>query len=198
MGRWSALLMVLVAACSPSAEMPDAGSQETEAFDSTRSMVASELQTFSLDQALEFLSQFEEPFASWSAGGELSRYVFLNMSEFWPAIVLSNTGKTRELPAAYLDSLANLAVTTSNDETTVAEYVRSSATDGVVVVHDGRIVFEDYPRMLPTDKHIWFSVSKTFVSTAVAKNLARNALRFDFNCILYNIFRADLLIQRAG
>jgi len=33
---------------------------------------------------------------------------------------------------------------------------------------------------------------------AVAKNLARNALRFDFNCILYNIFRADLLIQRAS
>ncbi len=32
----------------------------------------------------------------------------------------------------------------------------------------GRIVFEAYPRMLPTDRHIWFSVSKTMVSTAIA------------------------------
>ncbi len=32
---------------------------------------------------------------------------------------------------------------------------------------------------------------------AVAKTLERNALRFDFNCILYNIFRADFLLSRT-
>lgn len=32
---------------------------------------------------------------------------------------------------------------------------------------------------------------------AVAKNKARNGLRFDFNCMLYNIFRASFLIQKA-
>jgi len=32
---------------------------------------------------------------------------------------------------------------------------------------------------------------------AVAKNMARNALRFDFNCMLYNIFRAEYLLSRA-
>lgn len=32
---------------------------------------------------------------------------------------------------------------------------------------------------------------------AVAKTLERNALRFDLNCILYNIFRADYLLTRA-
>lgn len=32
---------------------------------------------------------------------------------------------------------------------------------------------------------------------AVAKNILRNALRFDFNCMLYNIFRADYLISKA-
>lgn len=31
---------------------------------------------------------------------------------------------------------------------------------------------------------------------AAAKTLKRNKLRFDFNCILYNIFRADLLLTR--
>ena len=32
---------------------------------------------------------------------------------------------------------------------------------------------------------------------AVAKNIARNALRFDFNGMLYNIFRADYLLTKA-
>ena len=32
---------------------------------------------------------------------------------------------------------------------------------------------------------------------AVAKNRLRNALRFDFNCILYNIFRADYLLSKT-
>jgi IS5 family transposase len=32
---------------------------------------------------------------------------------------------------------------------------------------------------------------------AVAKNLLRNALRFDFNCMLYNIFRAEYLLRRV-
>ena len=32
---------------------------------------------------------------------------------------------------------------------------------------------------------------------AVAKTIARNSLRFDFNCMLYNIFRADFLMSKA-
>jgi len=32
---------------------------------------------------------------------------------------------------------------------------------------------------------------------AAAKNRERNALRFDFNCILYNIFRADYLLSKV-
>ena len=129
---------------------------------------ADDPRSFTLAETREFRADFEEPFTAWTAGGDLSRYVFLNMSEFWPAILLSNTGEPLELLEAHDERVANLPVTVEGGETTVSQYVRNSPTDGVVVVHDGRIVFEDYPRMLPTDKHIWFSVSKTFVSTAVA------------------------------
>jgi IS5 family transposase len=37
---------------------------------------------------------------------------------------------------------------------------------------------------------------KLCYTRAVAKTKARNALRFDFNCILYNIFRANFLLSR--
>lgn len=33
---------------------------------------------------------------------------------------------------------------------------------------------------------------------AVTKNIQRNTLRFDFNCILYNIFRANYLLLKVG
>lgn len=42
-----------------------------------------------------------------------------------------------------------------------------------------------------------FMKDKCNYKKAVAKNLNRNALRFDFNCMIYNLFRADYLI-RAG
>ena len=32
---------------------------------------------------------------------------------------------------------------------------------------------------------------------AVAKNLLRNAFRFDMNCIIYNIMRANVLLKRT-
>ena len=48
-------------------------------------------------------------------------------------------------------------------EVRFAEHVRDSGIDGIVIVHRGRIVYEDYPRMRPHDKHLAFSVTKAFV-----------------------------------
>jgi CubicO group peptidase (beta-lactamase class C family) len=39
---------------------------------------------------------------------------------------------------------------------------------GMVIVHQGQIVFETYPRMQPYEKPIWWSVTKVLVSTVVA------------------------------
>lgn len=125
-------------------------------------------QVFSLEQSRTLRDQFEPTFASWTDGGALSRYVYLNPSEFWAHIVLTEGTFTRALTHGSQDAVANFPVTVQAGETTVADYANDSPTDGAIVVHDGRIVFEAYPRMRPKDKHIWFSVSKTFVSTAVA------------------------------
>ena len=35
------------------------------------------------------------------------------------------------------------------------------------MIRDGKIVYEEYPRMRPHDKHIWWSVSKSIVGTIV-------------------------------
>jgi len=44
---------------------------------------------------------------------------------------------------------------------------RVSTVTGMAVTHRGRIVFEDYPGMRPSDFHVWMSVAKTTASLVV-------------------------------
>jgi CubicO group peptidase (beta-lactamase class C family) len=155
---------LLSASCAPPADPPEVQS-------AIYAEAPTAAQLFSLDQSAALRAQFEPSFASWTDGGDLSRYVYLNASEFWSQIVLSEGDFVRPLGAASPEAGAEVRdflVAFQRGERTVSDYVGDSPTDGAIVVHEGRIVFEDYPRMAPKDKHIWFSVSKTFVSTAVA------------------------------
>ncbi len=138
------------------------------AFLVTASALAQDYQGFTLEQSKAFHQQFDHPFKAWNIGGDFTRYVFLNMPEFWVHSPLRRKGPTKELTVDYQETVANFTVSVDAGKMTLKNYVRNSPTDGVVIVHKGRIVFEDYPRMDPNDRHIWFSVSKTFVSTAVA------------------------------
>ena len=156
-----AVAVVLALACAPPADPP-------ESRDADPTLPVRPEQGFTLEQSRALRDRFEPDFASWTGGGDLSRFVYLNPSEFWAHIVLSEGDFTRRLTPEYRDAVAAFPVRMAAGETTVADYVGGSPTDGAIVVHDGRIVFEAYPRMRPQDKHIWFSVSKTFVSTAVA------------------------------
>ena len=53
-----------------------------------------------------------------------------------------------------------------------------SRLQGVIVVHRGRIVHEDYPGMRPDDNHLWFSVSKTLPATVLIVMEAQGKLDF--------------------
>ncbi len=105
---------------------------------------------------------------NWDEGGPLMRYVMLNMSEFWKHSIIDRAGQMRELPARLRDDVAGFQATTARGRLSLDEYVNDSTVDGAVVVHRGQIVYESYPRMLPTDKHNYMSISKGVVATLVA------------------------------
>jgi CubicO group peptidase (beta-lactamase class C family) len=157
----SVVTALLTVACVPQAEPWDS-------HESDSTGPASAEQVFTLEESKALRAQFEPDFASWAGGGDLSRFVYLNPSEFWAQIVLTEGPFTRRLTLGSQDEVGGLPVRVAAGETTVADYVGDSPTDGAIVVHAGRIMFEAYPRMRPKDKHLWFSVSKTFVSTSVA------------------------------
>ena len=124
---------------------------------------------FTLEESRSYHHQFSKDiFNGWGGGGRLTRYVFLHFSEFWPHSVINRAGAVKELPLAPREDVANFITKTQLGELSLRKYVSKAAVDGVVIIHKGQIIFEDYPRMLPSDKHIYFSVSKVLVSTAIA------------------------------
>jgi len=86
----------------------------------------------------------------------------------FPQSVISRAGNIRELPTNFREDVANFTTETYTDTSSLKNYVYSSNTDGVIIIHKGEIVFEEYPRMKREDKHLYFSITKTFVSTLIA------------------------------
>ena len=132
----------------------------------TVSVADDEYSGYSLEEANEFRQQWT--IDNWDDGGPLTRYVFLNMSEFWKHSVIDRGGPVRELAESPRHDVANFMTNTDAGEITLADYVYDPRVDGVLVLHQGRIVFEAYPRMNRQDKHLYMSVSKTLAATSIA------------------------------
>ncbi|MDH4073183.1 MAG: beta-lactamase family protein, partial [Gammaproteobacteria bacterium] len=125
-----------------------------------------EFNGYSLEQSRAFHKEWN--LDDWDEGGPLMRYVFLNMSEFWNHSLIARGGQTRELQNESRDDVAAFVTSTARGEMPLAEYVDDSTVNGVIVLHRGKIVFEEYPRMLPGDMHNYMSISKGFTATLVA------------------------------
>lgn len=129
-------------------------------------VAAEEYPGYSLEQANEYRRQWT--IDNWDDGAQLTRYVFLNMSEFWNHSVIVRGGSVRELPDARRRDVAGFLTRTDAGEMTLEQYVGDPRVDGVIVLHKGRIVFERYPRMSRHDKHLYMSVSKSLAATLIA------------------------------
>ena len=108
------------------------------------------------------------------------RWSLSHWRELFPTRNVSRgTGPVAPLPAgkpADLDGLTFKPI--GSDQTmTWAESLGANYTDGIVVLHRGRVVYEKYFPILPADRqHIAFSVTKSFVGTLAAMLVAEGRL----------------------
>jgi len=73
--------------------------------------------------------------------------------------------------------LGRLAFDNGGEPATVARMLQETHTDGLCVLHRGRIVFEHYGNGLQADgHHIWMSVTKSFVALLAGILAARGTL----------------------
>ncbi len=107
-----------------------------------------------------------------------NRRSFLNMSEFMPvAPVLRGDGPVRKFDKELCD-LNTVALTRiDGSATNVREVLKTTETDGLLVLHKGKIVCEEYFNgMKPETLHLAQSVSKSVVGTLVGILIGRGMI----------------------
>jgi CubicO group peptidase (beta-lactamase class C family) len=111
------------------------------------------------------------------------RWTFSHWRDLRPTVAISRgSGPTQQLPAAERSDLdaVTLVPMGCTVPMTWADSLVANYTDGIVVLHRGRIVHERYFGALSSDQpHIAFSVTKSFYGTLAAMLVAEGALEPD-------------------
>jgi len=108
------------------------------------------------------------------------RWSFSHWRELMPTAAISRgTGPVAELVRAERDDLDAVTFVPLGGSTamTWAESLAANYTDGIVVLHRGRVVYERYFGALTAERpHIAFSVTKSFIGTLAAMLVAEGKL----------------------
>lgn len=109
-----------------------------------------------------------------------TRWSFSNVRTLMPTSVVGRgTGPVTTLPRAEREDIDALTFQPlfRTDTMTWEQSLAANYTDGILILHRGRIVFERYFGALAEDRqHIAFSVTKSFVATVAAMLIAEGAL----------------------
>ncbi len=122
---------------------------------------------YSIDETLHHHD--EMTLLNWWNGGDILRYVFLHMPEFFRHAYIHRDGPIRNLESAPRSDVAEMMVESRVGTMTLDEYVYrpEGQLNGVVILHRGQIVYEAYPGMRPYEKHSLMSVTKAFVALII-------------------------------
>ncbi len=95
-------------------------------------------------------------------------YAWQNMSAFQYTMQIPRDGAISVLPEKLDAQIGQVEFTRPEHKLeTVQQHFDSSNMDGLLVLHKGDIVYENYKTMRPFDKHQWFSCSKVIPGTLV-------------------------------
>lgn len=120
---------------------------------------------YTLNQMLRAHQLFD--LSDWNVtGGDASRSYYLNLSRFFPVARIARKGQVSLLRVEPNPAIGNTLASTSEGKMTLDEWT-DGFLDGVLVVLDGKIIYERYPRMRQTDSHVWWSVSKSVAGTMI-------------------------------
>ncbi|MDN3680873.1 serine hydrolase domain-containing protein [Vibrio tapetis subsp. quintayensis] len=119
---------------------------------------------YTQQQSAQFKKDFDINTYQLAVDEDLTRFTYLNMSEFFNHEMIARKGQVTELVTKIDNNIGDVKVNTSHGELTLDQWTKDHL-DGVIVVHKGKIVYEKYPRMQAQDKHLWWSISKSVTGT---------------------------------
>lgn len=104
------------------------------------------------------------------SGGDEAAYFNMRASEFLPTAILPVQQPPMMLGENTVAEIGAVSAETINFGTmTLDDYLAmpESYVQGFIVVHEGQIVYEKYPRMRPGDHHLWMSNAKVTTSLVI-------------------------------
>lgn len=100
--------------------------------------------------------------------GDKTLYGWQNLSAFQYTMQILRDGPISELQVKIDPTIGNITFTRPGKQPeTVNQHFESNTMDAMLVLHKGKIVFEQYRTMRPFDKHQWFSCSKVVPGTMI-------------------------------
>ena len=115
----------------------------------------------------------------WDIGGNLSQYTFRYMSEFFPVGIIKKSSRPFEFNLNPKKSIENISVKSKEGVLTLEEYFDKLHLAGIIVVHKGNIVYENYLSMYPEDQHTLQSITKVITSTLITSLINENKINID-------------------
>ncbi|NEQ11546.1 MULTISPECIES: serine hydrolase domain-containing protein [unclassified Moorena] len=104
-------------------------------------------------------------------GGDHALYYLMNLPEFMPTAMSMPAVKFKRLKRDIQEDLDKIEVKTDSEGVlTLSDYSvhPTFRHQGIMMVHQGKVVFEAFPGMTKTDMHVWMSSAKTTVGLVSA------------------------------
>lgn len=120
------------------------------------------------EKALEYRKEYRSK--NYLINGDVGTYAFLNFPEFYlTATVNKNAGQVAMLEEELDDAIWETMTDTKLGKMPLRDLVNTEEAkmQGLLVIHDGKIVLEDYNGMRQLDKHNWFSAAKQLLGLTV-------------------------------
>lgn len=103
---------------------------------------------------------------------EAGAYSYLHLGEFLPQAIISRDGDVRLLEQKPDKKVGQITLTKEDGKSLSLERMinhKASPIQGVMVLHRGKVVFEQYPGMRKNDNHVWMSNAKPVASLLIAQ-----------------------------
>ena len=124
---------------------------------------------YTMQEVLEHQRRVPRDDHWWAVTGEEMGWMHKNTQQLFPTVPVYRAGEVRELESAPLAAIADFPVETPRGKMRFEDFLADdqSTALGVVILHQGRVVFESYPRMQDYEKVTYWSVAKAMVGTIV-------------------------------
>ena len=105
----------------------------------------------------------------WTVTGEQMAWMHKNVPQLFPTVNVYRTGAVSDLEVNQNPEITDFEISTPTGLMAFSDFLESeySTTMGMVILHQGKIVYEHYPRMQHYEKPIYWSVTKVMPATLI-------------------------------